>query len=162
MSRRTPPKSGANSAPPSPAAPHHAFAVQLLWAVRPIDPASVPAVDIFGEYRLYTVDCRRGGRKWYALRLGFFSNAISAKQVANYLRPHFGSVAVLPVSELERIAAAAKPAPHEVIAPSGSSGRRAAPSDHRDDKVRSLRIDVYRTRAFQQLVALLKQRERGS
>lgn len=161
MSDRTTPKSGASSAPPSPAARHHAFAVQLLWAVRPIDPASVPAVDIFGEYRLYAVDCRHGGRKWYALRLGFFSNAISARQVANYLRPHFGSVAVLPVSELERVAAA-KPAPHEVIAPSGSSGRRAAPSDHRDDKVRPFRIDVHRTRAFQQLVALLKQRERGS
>jgi len=150
------------AASPSSAVRRESFAVQLLWAVRPIDLASVPAVDIFGEYRLYAVECREGGRKWYALRLGFFGNATSAQQVANYLRCEFGSVAVLPVSEMERTHAAARPGSAEGIARRGSFGRRAAQGDHRDDKVRPFRIDVHRTRAFQQLIALVKQRERGS
>jgi hypothetical protein len=36
------------------------------------------------------------------LRLGFFSDAISAKQVAHYVRSEFASVAVLPVSPQEK------------------------------------------------------------
>ncbi|MGK4455841.1 hypothetical protein, partial [Klebsiella pneumoniae] len=38
----------------------------------------------------------------YGLRLGFFSDAISAKQVAYYVRSEFASVAVVPVSPQER------------------------------------------------------------
>src|SRR5262249_18726094 len=45
------------------------------------------------------------GRKWYGLRLGFFSDAISAKQVAYYVRSEFASVAVVPVSPQERVRA---------------------------------------------------------
>ncbi len=44
----------------------------------------------------------REGRKWYGLRLGFFSDAISAKQVAYYVRSEFASVAVVPVSPAEK------------------------------------------------------------
>src|SRR6185437_5060931 len=44
----------------------------------------------------------REGRKWYGLRLGFFNDAISAKQVAYYVRSEFNSVAVVPVSPQER------------------------------------------------------------
>ncbi|MBV9696634.1 MAG: hypothetical protein JO005_06875, partial [Gammaproteobacteria bacterium] len=42
------------------------------------------------------------GRRWYGLRLGFFSDAISAKQVAHYVRSEFTSVAVVPVSPQEK------------------------------------------------------------
>jgi hypothetical protein len=45
---------------------------------------------------------RREGRRWYGLRLGFFSDAISAKQVAHYVRSEFNSVAIVPVSPQER------------------------------------------------------------
>jgi hypothetical protein len=48
------------------------------------------------------VEGSRDGRKWYGLRLGFFSDAISAKQVAYYVRSEFASVAVVPVSPQER------------------------------------------------------------
>ncbi len=51
---------------------------------------------------MYTVEGSRDGRKWYGLRLGFFTDAISAKQVAYYVRSEFASVAVVPVSPQER------------------------------------------------------------
>ena len=79
-----------------------AFAVQLQWSVQPIDLARVPSLAIFGAYTLYTVEGNREGRHWYGLRLGFFSDAISAKQVAQYVRSEFSSVAVVPVSLKER------------------------------------------------------------
>jgi hypothetical protein len=78
------------------------FAVQLQWSVQPIDLARVPSVSIFRAYTLYVTEERRDGRSWYCLRLGFFSDAISAKQVAYYVRSNFPSVAVVPISEQER------------------------------------------------------------
>ena len=78
------------------------FAVQLQWSVQPVELAKVPPLAIFSAYTLYTVEGSRDGRKWYGLRLGFFSDAISAKQVAYYVRSEFASVAVVPVSPQER------------------------------------------------------------
>lgn len=78
------------------------FAVQLEWSVTPIDLAKVPPLAIFGAYTLYAVESSREGRKWYGLRLGFFSDALSAKQVAYYVRSDFASVAVVPVTGTER------------------------------------------------------------
>lgn len=80
------------------------FAVQLQWSVQPIDLVKMPPLAIFSAYTLYTVEGSRDGRKWYGLRLGFFGDAISAKQVASYVRSEFTSVAVIPVSaqELDR------------------------------------------------------------
>lgn len=78
------------------------FAVQLQWSVHPIDVKSVPRQSIFASYTLYAAEGRRGGRAWFCLRLGFFSDALSAKQVALYLRAHFASAAVVPVSPQEQ------------------------------------------------------------
>ncbi|HXZ59325.1 MAG TPA: hypothetical protein VEG26_04030 [Steroidobacteraceae bacterium] len=78
------------------------FAVQLQWSVQPVELGKVPPLAIFSAYTLYTVEGSRDGRHWYGLRLGFFSDAISAKQVAYYVRSEFGSVAVVPVSPQER------------------------------------------------------------
>jgi hypothetical protein len=78
------------------------FAVQLQWSVQPAELDKVPPLAIFSAYTLYTVEGSRDGRKWYGLRLGFFSDAISAKQVAHYVRSEFTSVAVVPVSPLEK------------------------------------------------------------
>jgi hypothetical protein len=78
------------------------FAVQLHWSVQPVELDKVPPLAIFSAYTLYTVEGSREGRHWYGLRLGFFSDAISAKQVAYYVRSEFGSVAVVPVSPQER------------------------------------------------------------
>jgi hypothetical protein len=78
------------------------FAVQLQWSVQPVELDKVPPLAIFSAYTLYTVEGSRDGRKWYGLRLGFFSDAISAKQVAQYVRSEFTSVAVVPVSPQEK------------------------------------------------------------
>ena len=78
------------------------FAVQLQWSVQPVQLDKVPPLAIFSAYTLYSVEGSREGRRWYGLRLGFFNDAISAKQVAYYVRSEFASVAVVPVSPQER------------------------------------------------------------
>jgi len=84
-----------NNAPPC-------FAVQLVWAVAPIDVAALPHLAIFDAYTLYNVEGSRQGRKWYGLRLGFFSDPNSATQVAHYVRADYPTVAVVPVAIKER------------------------------------------------------------
>jgi hypothetical protein len=79
-----------------------AFAVQLQWSVQPVELDKVPPLAIFSAYTLYTVEGSRDNRKWYGLRLGFFSDALSARQVAYYVRSEFTSVAVVPVSPQEK------------------------------------------------------------
>ena len=78
------------------------FAVQLQWSVQPIDVKSVPKDPIFQAYSLYAAEGRRTGRTWFFLRVGFFQDALSAKQVAQYLRKNFASAAVVPVGPRER------------------------------------------------------------
>jgi hypothetical protein len=84
-----------NNAPPC-------FAVQLAWAVSPIDVTSLPHLAIFDAYTLYNVEGSRQGRKWFGLRLGFFSDPNSATQVAHYVRSDYPAVAVVPVATRER------------------------------------------------------------
>jgi hypothetical protein len=78
------------------------FAVQLGGSAEPFDVRRIPALSIFKAYMLYTTSGPREGRAWYSLRLGFFTDAISAKQVAYYVRSSFESVAVVPVTDDER------------------------------------------------------------
>ena len=90
------------------------FALQLLWSVQAIDMGQVPQLAIFSAYTLYGAEGNRDGRRWYGLRLGFFTDAVSAKQVAQYVRSEFKSVSVVPVTDRERgraSAATAKPLP---------------------------------------------------
>ena len=77
------------------------FAVQLQWSAQPIDLSRVPAPAIFKGYTLYATESRREGRSRYFLRLGFFGDPISAKQVAFQVRSNFASAAVVPVAEQE-------------------------------------------------------------
>lgn len=78
------------------------FAVQLDWSVTPFDMSKVPPLAIFNAYTLYTTEASREGRNWYGLRLGFFSDAVSAKQVAYYVRSDFKTVSVVPVTTIEK------------------------------------------------------------
>jgi hypothetical protein len=78
------------------------YAVQLLWSVQPIDHARVPQLAIFAAYTLYGAEGNRDGRRWYGLRLGFFTDAVSAKQVAAYVRSEFATVSIVPVTQRER------------------------------------------------------------
>jgi hypothetical protein len=85
------------------------FAIQLCRSDNPIKLGTVPSLDIFRAYTLYLAEGAHGGRSWHALRLGFFSDAVSAKQVAHYAQASFASVAVLPINEAERTHASKKP-----------------------------------------------------
>ena len=58
------------------------FAVQLHWSAEPIDVTTVCALPIFKSHTLYATERRREGRSCYFLRLGFFADPMSAKQVA--------------------------------------------------------------------------------
>ena len=78
------------------------YAVQLMWSVQPIDIAQMPQLAIFSAYTLYGAEGNRDGRRWYGLRLGFFTDAVSAKQVAHYVRSEFSTVSVVPVTVRER------------------------------------------------------------
>ena len=78
------------------------FAVQLDWSVAAFDMAKVPPLAIFNAYTLYTTEATREGRTWFGLRLGFFSDAVSAKQVAYYVRSDFKTVSVVPVTTIEK------------------------------------------------------------
>jgi hypothetical protein len=77
------------------------FAVQLLWSAQPIDLGRVPSLAIFKAHTLYATESRREGRSRYFLRLGFFADAVYAKEVASEVRSHFASAAVVPVSDQE-------------------------------------------------------------
>ena len=76
--------------------------MQLLWSVQPIDIAQIPQLAIFSAYTLYGAEGNRDGRRWYGVRLGFFTDAVSAKQVAHYVRSDFSTVSVVPVTVRER------------------------------------------------------------
>jgi hypothetical protein len=108
------------------------FAVQLNWSVQPVELDKVPPLAIFSAYTLYTVEGSREGRKWYGLRLGFFSDAISAKQVAYYVRSEFTSVAVVPVSPQER----GRASDEETRAASGAFQKKT----HQDQKVEEFKL----------------------
>jgi hypothetical protein len=64
--------------------------------------AKIAPLAIFNAYTLYTTEANREGRTWYGLRLGFFSDAVSAKQVAYYVRSDFKTVSVVPVTTIEK------------------------------------------------------------
>jgi hypothetical protein len=82
------------------------FAVQLALSEEPVKVESIPHIDIFDEYRLYSISGIDNARFMHSLRLGFFSAEGSAAAVAGYLRAFFDGAAVKRVSiaEHERFA----------------------------------------------------------
>jgi hypothetical protein len=81
------------------------FAVQLLWSAQLIELDNMPRDPIFRSYTVYTTRVHNEGREWFELRMGFFADALSAKQVANYMQQEYNSAAVVPVSVVEQSAA---------------------------------------------------------
>lgn len=77
------------------------FALQLHWSAQPIDLRTVRSLAIFKPYTLYATESRREGRSCHFLRLGFFADPMSAKQVAVEVRSAYASAAVVPVLEHE-------------------------------------------------------------
>jgi hypothetical protein len=96
------PRVEAENRAPAPAVPQaQHYAVQLEWSLTPINTVEVPRLEIFEAYHLYTVRVLRQGSPQQGLRLGFFTSAESAFRVAEYVRPEFPGVGVVPVSHRE-------------------------------------------------------------
>jgi hypothetical protein len=117
---RQPVKPAAPMMTPAAATAPQKFAVQLIWSTDPVDAARVPQLAIFDAYTLYTVQVERAGRRWHGLRLGFFTDPVSARQVALYARSDFSAAAVVPVSEREcakasEVASAHGPRPSQPV-----------------------------------------------
>jgi hypothetical protein len=78
------------------------FVIQLALADHGFDPDAVPNLDIFSEYRLYSVAGLDQGRVVHALRLGFFREEIGAVAVASYLAAYWDKPTIKRVSLAER------------------------------------------------------------
>ncbi len=78
------------------------FVVQLALSDDAFDPDSLPHLDIFSLYRLYTVIGLDQGRLVHALRLGFFAEEVGARAVAGYLAGFYDKSVVKRVSVAER------------------------------------------------------------
>ena len=78
------------------------FAIQLSLAEDAFDPDTLPNLDIFSVYRLYSVAGIDQGRIMHALRLGFFTEEISAGAVASYLAAFYDKPTIKRVSSAER------------------------------------------------------------
>jgi len=78
------------------------FVIQLSLAEEAFDPETLPNLDIFSVYRLYSVAGIDQGRIMHALRLGFFTEEISAGAVASYLATFYDKPTIKRVSSAER------------------------------------------------------------
>ena len=78
------------------------FVIQLSQAEDAFDPDTVPNLDIFSVYRLYSVAGIDQGRIVHSLRLGFFSEEIAAGAVASYLTDYYEKPTISRVSAAER------------------------------------------------------------
>jgi hypothetical protein len=78
------------------------FAIQLAASEHPVNLDTMPHLDIFEAYRLYSVAIAGSGKIVHSLRLGFFKEAVSAEAVAGYLKTFFSSPSVLRISVAEQ------------------------------------------------------------
>jgi hypothetical protein len=78
------------------------FVIQLALSEDAFDPDTVPNLDIFSAYRLYSVAGIDQGRIVHALRLGFFGEQAAAGAVASYLAAFYDKPTIKRVSAAER------------------------------------------------------------
>jgi hypothetical protein len=78
------------------------FVIQLSLSEDAFDPDTVPNLDIFSVYRLYSVAGIDQGRIMHALRLGFFGEEMAASAVASYLGAYYDKPSIKRVSAAER------------------------------------------------------------
>jgi hypothetical protein len=77
------------------------FAIQLAASEQPVNLDTMPHLDIFEAYRLYSVATAGSGKIVHSLRLGFFKEAVSADAVGGYLKTFFSTPTVLRISVAE-------------------------------------------------------------
>jgi hypothetical protein len=90
------------------------FAIQLAVSEQPVNLDTMPRLDIFEAYRLYSVASAGSGKITHALRLGFFREDHSAEAVSGYLKTFFNSPTVVRISIAEQARFKDAPAPKPV------------------------------------------------
>jgi hypothetical protein len=108
------------------------YAVQLVTCDRAINLDTMPQLEVFNSYRLYTVAGRQDDGNLFALRLGFFSDDLSAHAICGYLKTFFAFPTVMRVSAAEHGRFAKPAAAPKVVVPSRAAqssvaAPRAAP-----------------------------------
>jgi hypothetical protein len=114
------------------------FAIQLSLAEEAFDPETLPNLDIFRVYRLYSVAGIDQGRIVHALRLGFFTEQTAAGAVASYLAAFYDKPSIKRVSsaERERFAEQSLEARKDV----GATGRQAVIEITNERYIREKRV----------------------
>jgi hypothetical protein len=87
------------------------FAIQLAISDQPVNLETMPRLDIFEAYRLYSVATAGSGKITHSLRLGFFREEISAEAVCGYLKTFFAAPTVVRISIAEHERFKEPPAP---------------------------------------------------
>lgn len=80
----------------------HPYGINLESSLRLIDPAALPRLEVFKNYRLYATRFQKEGRVWHRLRLGFFPTAHEAKSIMATIRDVFPDAWVTKISGRER------------------------------------------------------------
>jgi len=99
------PRQAERAAPAAPVMPPKKpkwLSIQLKWSVLKDDIDKIPKIDIFREFTLYIVENAHNGRRWYALRLGFFSSPEAARQIVKYISGTMPSVSIIPITQQEK------------------------------------------------------------
>jgi hypothetical protein len=78
------------------------FAIQLAASEQPVNLDTMPHLDIFEAYSLYSIATAGSGKIVHSLRLGFFKEAVSAEAVSGYLKTFFAAPTVLRISVAEQ------------------------------------------------------------
>jgi hypothetical protein len=78
------------------------FVVQLAISDHPANLDTMPRLDIFEAYRLYSVAVMQNNVIKHALRLGFFSEKVSAEAVMGYVKTFFGEPIIEQISDAEQ------------------------------------------------------------
>lgn len=79
------------------------FAIELAVSEQAVNLDTMPHLDIFEAYRLYSVAAAANGKITHSLRLGFFREAVSAEAVSGYLKTFFAAPNVIRVSVAEQL-----------------------------------------------------------
>jgi hypothetical protein len=97
------------------------FVVQLAVSEQAINLDTMPKLDIFSAFRLYSIAMPQQGKILHSMRLGFFREAVSAEAVAGYLKTFFSAPDVMRVSGAEQTRFAEPPAASHKETTNGSA-----------------------------------------
>ena len=109
------------------------FAIQLAVSEQPVNLDAMPHLDIFEAYRLYSIATAGSGKITHSLRIGFFSEEVSAEAVSGYLRTFFPTPSIVRISLAEQ--ALRDPSPRRQPAPTASDRQCCCTRGHQSPRV---------------------------